>query len=368
MLNTSPTSIDHFPAFLERLPPALDLEALARQTKAFQRPRGVRSGTDLLRLALAWGPGAYWLQQVAAWAGEQGIADLTDEALIQRLHGAVAFLQAVAGQLLTRVGAAPCWHGRVLRIADSTSLSKPASQGTDWRIHGVYDLGLGGFTHLEITDSHGGEALDRGKPVAGEIRTADRGFANAQSWQRFLQASEGQPDFIVRMRWNTIRLLDAADERFDIIAWLQALPRESETHEITLRAQSGQQQTPIQIRLIARRKTPPAIEAAHKHLRQQASRKQTQLDPRSLIAAEYLILATSLPAADFPATEVLAAYRLRWQIELAFKRLKSLLKIGEIRTRTEAGTQCWLYAHLIVALLCDDLSQDVLAFFPSGAD
>jgi hypothetical protein len=367
MPEASAVSIDHFPAFLARLPPTLDLEGLARQTKAFQRPRGVRSGTDLLRLSLAWGSGGYSLQRVAAWAGEQGIATLTDEALIQRLHGAGPFLEAVTGQLLARVGEAPAWHGRVLRIADSTSLSKQASKGTDWRIHGVYDLGLGRFTHLEVTDKHGGEALDRGKPAAGEIRIGDRGFANAQSWQRFLQTRNDRTDFIVRMRWNTIRLNDQAGDLFDIIEWLKTRPCESETHEITAWAQSGKHQKPIQIRLIARRKTPEAVEAARKHLRQQASRKQTKTDPRSLVAAEYIVVATSLPAEDFPAGEVLAAYRLRWQIELAFKRLKSLMGVDDIRTRTEAGTRCWLYAHLIVALLCDDLSQDFLDSFPSGA-
>src|SRR5271165_2864136 len=156
MPQASPDSIDHYPAFLARLPPDLDLESLARQHKAFQRSRGVRSGTDLLRLVLAWGPGGYSLQQVAAWAGEQGIAEITDEALIQRLHGTVPFLQAVTSHLLMPMTHAPCWHGRVLRISDSTSLSKQASQGTDWRLHGVYDLACGGFTHLELTDGHAG--------------------------------------------------------------------------------------------------------------------------------------------------------------------------------------------------------------------
>jgi hypothetical protein len=74
------------------------------------------------------------------------------------------------------------------------------------------------------------------------------------------------------------------------------------------------------------------------------------------------VLATSLPAEEFPASQVLAVYRLRWQIELAFKRLKSLINIDEIRT--EAGTRCWLYANLIVALLADDCSQDVPGLFP----
>ena len=367
MLEASPPPIDHFLAFLARLPSHIDLEALARETKAFQRPRGVRSATDLMRLALAWGPGGYSMQRVAAWAGEMNIATLTEDALVQRLHAAGPFLEAVTRQLLLGVKPAPCWHGRVLRIADSTSLSKPASTGTDWRVHGVYDLARGCFSHLVVTDAKGGEALDRGAPVAGEIRIADRGYANAQAWQRFFQLRDERTDFIVRMRWNTIRLVDSDGALFDLVAWLRARPCDSELHEITLWARSGKRQAPMKIRLIARRKPPEVIAAEHKRLRRHASRKQHALDLRSLVAAEYLILATSLPEGEFPATEVLAVYRLRWQIELAFKRLKSLLHLGKLRTKTEAGTRCWLYAHLIVALLGDDLSQDVLEAFPSGA-
>lgn len=364
--------MDHFPALLARIPSHIDLEALARQTGSFRRPRGVRSGTDLLRLALAWGPGGYSMQRVAAWAGERGIATLTHDALIQRLHAAVPYLQAVIRQLLKPVKPSPCWHGRVLRVCDGTSLSQQASKGTDWRVHGVYDLGSGGFSHLEVTDSHGGEALDRGEAIAGEVRIADRGYAHAQAWQRFLQARDERTDFIVRMRWSTIKLVDEAAEPFDIIEWLQTRPPDSATHEITAHeitvwARSGKHQTAMKIRLIARRKPGEVIEAEHQRMRQLASRKQHAIDPRSLIAAQYVILGTSLPQEEVPTEEVLAAYRLRWQIELAFKRLKSLLHIDKLRTKTEAGTRCWLYAHLIVALLGDNLSQDFLESFPSGA-
>jgi hypothetical protein len=306
------------------------------------------------------------LQCVAAWAGERKIAELTEDALIQRLHNAGPFLEALTRRLLARVEIMPCWHGRVLRVSDGTSLCEQASKGTDWRVHGVYDLGCGGFTHLEVTDSHGGEALDRGKPVAGEIRIADRGYANAQAWQRFLQARDERTDFIVRMRWNTIKLVDETGEGFDLVDWLRTRPRETATHASPAWARSGKHQTPMKIRLIARRKPPEVIAAEHQRMHQHASRKQHTIDPRSLIAAEYVVLATSLPEEGFPAEEILAVYRLRWQIELAFKRLKSLLHIDKLRTKTEAGTRCWLYAHLIVALLGDDLSQDFLESFPSG--
>ena len=73
---------------------------------------------------------------------------------------------------------------------------------------------------------------------------------------------------------------------------------------------------------------------------------------------------TSLPTKGYQAKDILAVYRLRWQIELAFKRLKSLLHMDKLPTRTEQTSRSWLYAHLIVALLSDDLSQDFLESSP----
>jgi Transposase DDE domain len=75
-------------------------------------------------------------------------------------------------------------------------------------------------------------------------------------------------------------------------------------------------------------------------------------------------LGTSLPRAGYAAEEGLAAYRLRWQIELAFKRLKSLLGIDKLPTHTERASRSWLTAHLIMALLCDEASQQFLAASP----
>lgn len=57
-------------------------------------------------------------------------------------------------------------------------------------------------------------------------------------------------------------------------------------------------------------------------------------------------------------------YRLRWQIELAFKRLKSQLHIDRLPNRTEQASRSWHTTHLILALLCDDLSQEFLESSP----
>ena len=228
----------------------------------------------------------------------------------------------------------------------------------------MFDLASGGFSHLELTDEHGAEALERGAPIAGEIRIGDRNYARVPVLKRFLAKACGKADFIVRLGWNALQLSTPRGKPFDLIGYLQQLPSGVRPHEVILRAAAGRGESALPLRLIVQRKTPEATEATRLALRRVAIKKGKKLDPRSLIAAEFMILATSLPQTGYTAKDVLAVYRLRWQIELAFKRLKSLLHIDRLPTRTEPTSRSWLYAHLILALLCDDLSQDFLDSSP----
>ena len=355
-----------FGELLARLPAGLDLDCLALETKAIQRKREVVGGVALLRIALARGPGGLSLRQTAAWASMLGIAELSNPGVKYRLDQATDFLAALVERLLAAKapGAELRWPGRTLRLADGTCVSQPGSTGTDWRVHGVFDLGRGGFSHLELTDQHGAEALERGAPHPGEIRIGERNYARAPVLRRFRAQSGGTADFIVRLGWNALQLTNPAGRPFDLIGYLECLPPDPSPHEVNLRASVGRDGPALAVRLIVQRKTPEAAEATRSALRRAAARKGKALDPRSLVAAEFMILATSLPKSGYSAKAVLAAYRLRWQIELAFKRLKSLLHIDKLPTWTERGSRSWLYAHLILALLCDDLSQDFLESSP----
>lgn len=359
-------SPDHFGDLLARLPADLDLDALAIETKAIRRRRKIGDGATLLRLALARGPGGLSLSQTAAWASLLEMAEVSDPALKYRLDQAVGFLEAIVTQLLAAKGAGPPlhWPGRRLRICDGTCISQPASKGFDWRIHGVFDLGRGGFSHLALTDPHVAETIGHGAPLPGEVRIGDRNFARAPALCRFRDQADGEADFIVRLRWKAFRLLQPDGARFDLFAHLKALPNDAAPHEVLVQAWTGRGQPPLPLRLIFLRKPPEATATTRQRMLRAAPRRQKVVDPRSLIAAEFLMLATSLPAAAYPAAQVLAAYRLRWQIELAFKRLKSLLHIDRLPTHTPAASRSWLLAHLILALVCDDLSQEFLESSP----
>ena len=119
-------------------------------------------------------------------------------------------------------------------------------------------------------------------------------------------------------------------------------------------------------RVCALRKTQEAIRMAHKSLRRQATRRHKQLQPETLEYAKYVIGFTTFPATKFSATDVLEWYRTRRQVELPFKRSKSLAELGHLPKYDEHSPRAWLYGKLFVALLVEKLIGHARAIFPLG--
>ena len=83
-------------------------------------------------------------------------------------------------------------------------------------------------------------------------------------------------------------------------------------------------------------------------------------------AAEWILLATSLDADGFPVEQVGALYRLRWRIEIAFQRLKSLVGYRQPPGKDARLARVFLLAHLLLALIADDAHTRVRESSPSG--
>jgi hypothetical protein len=324
MQDTTSVPSDQFSDLLDRLPADLDLDRLALETKAIQRKRKIGDGASLLRLALARGPGGFSLRQTSGWVSLLDIVELGNpgvhyrlkqavafrarlardhrRGVHYRLKQAVAFLAAIVSRLLAvkAPGARLRWPGRTLRLADGSRVGKPGSTGTDWGVHGVFDLGSGGCSHLEPTDKHGAEALERGAPLAGEVRIGDRNYARVPVLKRFLAEAHGMADFIVRVGWNALQLSTIRGQSFDLIGCLQRLPVGMRPHEVTLRAAARRGEAAPPLRSVIQRKTPEATEATRLALRHAAIKKAKKRDPRSLIAAEFMILGPSVPKRGTP--------------------------------------------------------------------
>ncbi len=75
---------------------------------------------------------------------------------------------------------------------------------------------------------------------------------------------------------------------------------------------------------------------------------------------------TSVPGEKLTATEIMELYRLRWQIELAFKRLMSRMGLGHLPKGSDASCRAWIHGRLFIALLTERLLTAAEAVSPWG--
>ena len=300
---------------VEWLGGAEGLQRSARATKAFQRARGVASAADLLRLVLGYCLGKHGLRSAAAWASAIGLADISNVALLHRLRQCGDWLMLLIGQVLA--GAAPVpSRGRLIRLVDATSVPKAGTTAKRrngvWRIHSAFDLPAERFGGFLLTDHHAAERLDRIAVIPGEIRIGDRSHLRPDPIAAVLAAGG---DVVVRAGWKSASWLDAEGNTLDLPAMLRAAER---VGRIDRPIGLARKQAPaLPLRLVAVRKPEPAIADARRKVRRAAQRDGTaQVSQATLLAAEWVMVVTSLAATDYSATDVLKLYRLRWRIDI----------------------------------------------------
>lgn len=343
--------------------PSIDMDGWAKRCGALTRRREIGSAGDLLRLAMAYGPCGLSLRATSAWAALSGLAELSDVAVLKRLRACGPWLEELAGAALSkRLGAVSAPTGRVVRLYDATTVSSPGSDRADWRLHMSYDPRAGGWSGFKLTPTKAGETLTRAPIEKGEIWVADRGLAQGRGLAHVVVRGG---DFVVRAGWNSLPLRDARGAPFDLAGKLQAMGSRPEAcFEAMVALEDGQ----MPVRLLVKRKPPEAAarEIARlttKAARRGRTRRSGKPDPRSLVAAHFTVLATSLAE---PADQVFDLYALRWQIELAFKSLKTLLCVDRLRAFAPDLVQTALMAHVLAALIVDHQATEALDSPPSA--
>jgi hypothetical protein len=340
-----------------RLGGAETLGVTARETKAFLRPREITNAVDLLRLILAYCLGERGLRSTAAWATSVGLVDISNVALLYRLRQCGDWLALLVGQALA--AAAPkASHGRIIRIIDATTVPKkgPGARKKNqlWRIHSAFDLPQERFGHFELTDQGAGETLDRIPVSAGEIRLADRAYLQPDRISTLIEAGA---DVVIRAGWKSARWLDGEGDVLDLVVEL----RKAAAHGIIdrpiwIKRKRG---APLALRLVAVKKPAQAAAAARRKARRGAQQGGHQLSQQTLDAADWVILVTSLKPKDFTTADVLALYRLRWRIELGFKRLKSLIGLKGPPGTDERSARPHVLAHLLTIILLEPLTDEL---------
>lgn len=354
-------------AAIERLLPE-QWQAKARELHALRRTRGVADAPALLRVMLIHIAQGCSLRETAERARLGGIAALSDVAVLKRLRNCASWFEWMGSQIRQQWTPAalrasqdlrPCWSSYSIRLVDGTMVSEPGASGSKWRLHYSVQWPSLRADEVIVSTSKEGETLRRFTVLPGEVLVADRGFANPPGVAHVHDAGGA---VVVRTNLVTLPLKTAQGQPLDILECVGALEA-GQCGAWPAYVSCGKRL--LAGRLCAVKKDAASALKARQRVMRESQRNGTGLQPRTLLAADYVLVFTTVADA-LSAAEVLDLYRARWQIELVFKRLKSLAGLGHLKKHDPQAARAWLQGKLLAALLIDALRVAGEAFSPWG--
>lgn len=340
-----------FEAFLKELPPGY--AELAYEFKAFARARKIKSPAQLLQVTMLY-CGLDQALRTAAGSFALWQERITDTAIHRRLKACGPWLKALLHAMLP--GTETSLKSFRLLVVDGSSLQGPGAQGTDYRVHFALDLTHMTLHAVDVTGGEGAESLTRYPWQAGDVVLADRGYNQPRV---ILELAERGVRVVVRLIPTAMPLylrpageerLDPAAPRLDVAAHLRGIAGDLASVPVWLRG--GRASGPGWLHAV--RLPPAAAEAARQRCRRTAKRKGWTPSAAALELAGWVMAFTTVASEDLAGAAVLDLYRCRWQVELVFKRLKSLLDLDALRTQRDSRLgEVWILGKLLYALVVE---------------
>jgi hypothetical protein len=350
--------LDDWQLVCQFLPP--DWQEQARLLGALRRARGFPNAAVLLRTLLVHLAGGCSLKETATNAQQAGWCDISSVALFKRLQAAEQWLRWMANQLWQRHPVPALPHGYRVRAIDATTVTRPGSRGTDWRVHYSVNLEDLQCDFFEVTDAHGGETFRRIPVASGDLLLGDRCYGTPPGIAHVAQTGG---HVLVRVNHKALPLYDIEGEPFRLADELRSMTVGQVREWPTVVCHD---QHDYHGRLVAVKRDRWTAALERRRLEKIASKKQKKLSQTTLFLAGYFFVWTDVPGQTLEATAVLAWYRCRWQIELSFKRMKSILGLGDLPKKRNDSCRAWLHGKLLVALLLERLLDNAEHFSPWG--
>ena len=343
-------------------------EEAARETGAICRTRKVSSAEELLRVELLHFGEGLSLKETSIVAKEGEISDISSVALYKRARKSGEWLQWICEHLLEKLGTQttpPEWlNGRRIRAIDGSHISEQGSTGSDWILHYSWDVFGLRNDFFEITSCKEGESALRYAVGEGDIILADRHYGKARAFD-YITANKG--DYVMRLKHKAADYYDVNGRKTDLLPLLESIGT-GEVLDVPLYYKSDRKvASPLKpIRICAIRKS--AEQIAHdrrstlRNIKKYPHKKP--IDPNTLRMNEYFVVGTSLRE-EFSAAQILHIYRLRWQVEIAFKRLKSIMQLGQLPKTDPESCRAWRMGKCCT-LCCAMQSSMRAVLFPHG--
>jgi hypothetical protein len=347
MPQPSPDVDTRFDELLQDLPP--ETVQMAREFRAFTRARKIKTPVQLLRLVLLYCGLDKSLREVAGHCTLL-VERMTDSSVAERLAACRPWVRALLAAMLPRPTLAELPPQRRFLVIDASGIQAPGARGTQYRLHLCMDMVMLAFVSITITDKRTGESLKHFPLGPGDVVVADRGYSHPEA---IVQTVQRGADVLLRLNPHNVPLAQRDGTGLD---WVAALQHQAPATVCTLpvlvaAAASGAW---VEGWVHAYRLPEEQANRARQLCRKQNSKKGHQPKKRTVWLAGWILVLTSLLPTLVPGPTALAVYRVRWQIEVAIKRWKSVLDADLLRARSGSPlADVWLHGKLLYALLLD---------------
>tara|TARA_R110000851_G_scaffold275594_1_gene428201 strand:+ start:134 stop:1264 length:1131 start_codon:yes stop_codon:yes gene_type:complete len=340
---------EDWPKLLALLPAGW--EAKAKELGALKFGRRFSGPESLLRTLLMYLSADCSMIETVQRARAGDWLELSDVGLLKRVNKSGPWLGWITEQLIQQSPIVevdcPALQGRRLLAVDGSVVTEPGAVTSTWRLHYTMQISTLRCCEVQVTSTKVGESLAQFTVQPGDVFLADRGFANRRGINHVLN---GGGDVLVRMNLSSLPLKDEQGLPFEQLAQLRTLqPGQSGEWPAVMQGSNGN----VAVRVCAYRKTEEQRLEGERKLKRTGQKKQKKVQPQTVEAAGYVVVVTTLDCLD--AQGILALYRHRWQVELAFKRMKSLLGLSHLRKKNPEGAKAWLQGKLLVACLIERL-------------
>ena len=340
---------------------------LAEETGANRRLRGIPSLEALMRTLVLHLARGYSLHETVVRAKAAGVAELSAVALFKRLRNAEEWLNELCRALLplSELTVPTVPKAVRMRLVDSTTVKEPGKTGSLWRLQYSFQLPEFGCDYFRLHPGEGegtGDSFVQFPITRGDHVIGDRGYCSIAGVEHI--AAHGGA-VLVRLNPMSLPLLTPAGRRVPVLRRLATLHTAGQIGEWPVVVHGDKRLIPG--RLCAVRKSAEAIKLAEKRLKRTASRKGREIRPETWEYVKYVMVFSTFSPRQFTTTDLLQWYRIRWQVELVFKRLKSLAQLGHLPKSDAQSARAWLYGKLFVVLLTEQVMRHGRMLSPSAA-
>lgn len=333
-----------------------DYEKECYEKKAIRRKRIIKTPLDLIVLLLYYLYDNYSLVDVSQFAILKNIGNISDTALIKKFIQCKDWIlwmisKMIPNEIIHYKKPAELEPYHVIAVDASDIVQKGAIKKT-WHLHYGIDLFSLTCNQFKLTEQSTGESLKNFEIKEKDLIIADRAYGTITSMEHCLKSGG---DFIIRIKNKPFNLYNKQGEKILLSDWLKTVDKKA--MELTVYIKDSHKNF-ISLRICAVKKTKEEIGIEEKRLKRLESKKQTTYSEDTKFTHQFMFVITSLPI-SVSAKKVLEFYRLRWQVELVFKRYKSLLGLGNIPTKTKESSEVWLNGKMFLALLIEKYLGDI---------